>query len=44
MLGNVALRARKLIKWDAPGLKVTNAPEADAFLREPYRAGWELPL
>jgi predicted dehydrogenase len=44
MLGNVALRARKLIKWDAPAMKVTNAPEADAFLREPYRTGWELPV
>jgi predicted dehydrogenase len=43
-LGNVALRARKLLKWDAPNMKATNAPEADAFLRgEPYRAGWELP-
>jgi predicted dehydrogenase len=42
-LGNVALRARKLIEWDGPGMKATNAPEADAFLREPYRKGWELP-
>jgi predicted dehydrogenase len=44
MLGNVALRAGKLIKWDAAALKVTNAPAADRFLREPYRAGWELPV
>jgi predicted dehydrogenase len=43
-LGNVALRARKQLKWDAPGMKATNAPEADQFLKTPYRAGWELPV
>jgi len=25
-------------------MKATNAPEADRFLREPYRPGWELPV
>jgi len=44
MLGNVALRARKLIKWDGPNMKVTNAPDANRYLREPYRSGWELPV
>ena len=44
MLGNVALRAQKVIKWDGPGMKVVNAPEADRYLKEPYRAGWELPV
>ena len=44
MLGDVALRARKLIKWDGPGMKATNAPEADAYLKSSYRAGWELPV
>jgi predicted dehydrogenase len=44
MLGNVALRARKLIKWDGPKMKVTNAPDANRYLREPYRSGWELPV
>jgi len=43
MLGNVALRAQKVIKWDGANMKVTNAPGADRFLKEPYRAGWELP-
>jgi hypothetical protein len=42
-LGNVALRARRRIKWDAEKMSVTNAPEANGFLRSPYRAGWELP-
>jgi predicted dehydrogenase len=43
-LGNVALRAQRPIAWDATGMRATNAPEADAFLKRPYRAGWELPL
>jgi predicted dehydrogenase len=44
LLGNVALRAGKLLKWDAANMKATNAPEADRFLRDTYRAGWELPV
>jgi predicted dehydrogenase len=44
LLGNVALRSQKLLKWDGPGMKATNAPEADQYLRGPYRAGWELPV
>ena len=44
LLGNVALRTRKLLRWDASSMKATNAPEADAYLREAYRAGWELPV
>jgi predicted dehydrogenase len=44
-LGSVALRTRKLLKWDGPNMKATNAPEADQYLKgEPYRAGWELPV
>ncbi|HVO09283.1 MAG TPA: Gfo/Idh/MocA family oxidoreductase [Vicinamibacteria bacterium] len=43
LLGDVALRARKQIKWDRTGMRVTNSPQANQFLREPYRAGWELP-
>jgi hypothetical protein len=45
LLGNVALRARKLVKWDAVAMKATNAPEADQYLKGPaYRTGWELPV
>ncbi len=44
MLGNVALRARRLLKWDGPGMRFTNAPEADRYLKETYRSGWELPV
>jgi hypothetical protein len=41
-LGSVALRARKLLRWDSPNMKFTNAPDAEWLLKEPYRAGWEL--
>ena len=44
MLGNVALRAQKPIQWDAPNMKVTNVPDADRFLKDTYRPGWELPV
>jgi predicted dehydrogenase len=42
LLGNVALRTGKRLTWDAAAMKATGAPEADRYLREPYRAGWEL--
>ena len=35
------MRARKKIYWDAKTMKATNAPEADQFLKETYRPGWE---
>jgi predicted dehydrogenase len=44
LLGSVALRAQKVLRWDRDNMKATNAPEADAFLNgAPYRKGWELP-
>jgi hypothetical protein len=43
LLGNVAIRARgRKLEWDGPGLRVTNVPEANAFLRREYRRGWSL--
>ena len=43
LLGLVAMRVGKRISWDAKAMKCPNAPEADRFLKESYRAGWELP-
>ena len=43
LLGNVALRTRTLLRWDAAAMRATNVPEADSYLREEYRPGWELP-
>jgi hypothetical protein len=42
LLGLVALRVKKKIYWDAKAMKATNAPEADKFLKETYRTGWEV--
>lgn len=44
LLGCVATRFPKTtLEWNAPGLKFTNLPAADAFLKRPYRKGWEVP-
>lgn len=44
LLGNLAVRLGKPIEWDAPSLRVTNAPEAEHLIRSPARPGWELPV
>ena len=43
LLGLVAMRVGKRLSWDAKAMKCTNAPEADKYLKESYRAGWEIP-
>ena len=43
LLGNVALRTGKRLVWDGANMRATNAPEAEKFIKETYRAGWELP-
>lgn len=42
LLGLVAMRAGKKLYWDAKNAKATNAPEAEKFLKESYRPGWEV--
>ncbi len=42
LLGNVALRSKKLIQWDGPAMKITNSPESEKFLKDEYRKGWEI--
>jgi predicted dehydrogenase len=42
LLGNVAARAGQKLEWDGPAMKVTNLPEANEWLRRPYREGWVL--
>jgi hypothetical protein len=42
LLGVVAFRCGKRIEWDGPGMKATNASEADEFIRREYRKGWSL--
>jgi predicted dehydrogenase len=42
LLGNVAYRSGTRIEWDAAEMKITNAPQANQWLRREYRAGWTL--
>jgi predicted dehydrogenase len=42
LLGNVAYRTGKTLEWEAKGLRVTNAPEANQYLQYEYRKGWTL--
>jgi hypothetical protein len=42
LLGLVAMRTGKKIYWDAEGLRASNAPQADPFIKETYRKGWEM--
>jgi predicted dehydrogenase len=42
LLGSVALRTKNVLTWDGPAMKATNAPEAERFIKEQYRKGWEI--
>jgi hypothetical protein len=43
LLGVLALRTPgERLQWDSTNLKVTNAPELDAFIKTEYRNGWTL--
>jgi len=41
LLGNVSYRSGKKIDWDSRRLRCKGAPEADKWLREDRRKGWE---
>jgi predicted dehydrogenase len=42
LLALVALRLKQKLYWDAKAMKATNAPGAEKFLKETYRAEWEI--
>jgi len=49
LLGNIALRTGQTLyekglklNYDGPGMKVTNLPEANEYIRCEYRDGWKL--
>jgi len=44
LLGVLAIRTGKTIKWDSATMTATNVPAAQAMIQEEYRKGWELPL
>jgi Oxidoreductase family, C-terminal alpha/beta domain len=42
LLGNIALRTRSFIEWDAANEKVTNHSKANDLLTYKYRTPWQL--
>lgn len=44
ILGNLAQRAGEgnKVEWDGPNMKVTNIPELNAWVKRPFRKGWEI--
>lgn len=42
LLGNIAIRTGKTLRWDAENMRITNDDEANRFVREPYHNGWTL--
>ena len=42
ILGNVAIRSRSRIEYDAEKMRVTNVPEANHLLKKEYPKGWIL--
>ena len=42
LLGNLALRARQKIEWDAELMRANGCPEADELIRREYRKGWDV--
>jgi predicted dehydrogenase len=42
LLGNIALRTKDRLYWDAAKLAFTNHDEANRLVNPPYRAGWKL--
>ena len=44
LLGIVAVRSKKQLRWYGPNMTVTNVPEANQYLKAHYREGWELPV
>ena len=43
LLGNIAARfPNEKLEWDSQALKVTNNQQANSFVRNEYRKGWEI--
>jgi predicted dehydrogenase len=40
LLGNLAIQTGKTIRWDSDNLKAKGLPEADRFIKPPFREEW----
>jgi hypothetical protein len=43
LLGALAIRTRRQLRWDPDAMRVTNVPDAQPHIEGTYRAGWTLP-
>jgi hypothetical protein len=42
LLGVIATRTGKLLRWDSENMRFTNDAQANEYLNPPYRSGWSL--
>ena len=42
LVGNLAVRLKKRVEWDAKKMRSPNCPEADNYITKFYRVGWTL--
>jgi hypothetical protein len=42
LLGNIAIRTGKELRWDAENMKFSNNNKANQYVKENYRSGWTL--
>ncbi|MDH6305461.1 hypothetical protein M2459_001914 [Parabacteroides sp. PF5-5] len=42
LLGSLALRTGKLLKWDSKTMRITNDNEANQLIAPPYRSDWNM--
>ncbi len=44
LLGNIAIRAglKRRVEWDGAGMRCTNRPELNRYLKTTYRDGWRI--
>jgi Oxidoreductase family, C-terminal alpha/beta domain/Oxidoreductase family, NAD-binding Rossmann fold len=42
LLGTIAVRVEKKLRWESAGFRFVGSPEADALMTREYREGWKL--
>jgi hypothetical protein len=42
LVGNLAVRLQKRVEWDSENMRSPNCPEADNYITQFYRRGWEI--
>jgi len=43
LLGNIGKRfPGQLLNWDGPKMRITNLPQANEWIKRPYRQGWQI--